>query len=99
MIESDLTTDNHIFEKCEEIKYVLPLAKSVYALTMHRLLQSMLQLMKLKCKTKLIQIHLRSTTYGSRLELLMILCIEKYFVDIDLNNVVNHVVMLKNQKI
>ncbi|XP_060879055.1 uncharacterized protein LOC132951270 [Metopolophium dirhodum] len=97
-IKPDLTTAN-IFEKCEEIKHILPLAKTVCDLALTAPV-SVATNERTFSKLKLIKTHLRSTISDSRLNSLMILSIEKDVVDkLNLSNIVNNWASLKNRRI
>lgn len=99
VIESDSTTANHIFEKYEEIKHILPLAKEICGLAITAPV-SVATNERSFSKMKLIKNNLRSTTSDSRLDSLMILSVEKDIVDkIDLNRVVNQWTSMKNRRI
>lgn len=99
VVVSDSTTANHIFEKCQEIKHILPLAKAVCELAITAPV-SVATNERSFSKMKLIKNHLRSTTSDSRLDSLMTLSIEKDIVDnINLNTVVNNWAALKNRRL
>lgn len=95
-IKPDLTTAN-IFEKCEEIKHILALAKTVCDLALTAPV-SVATNERTFSKLKLIKTHLRSTISDSRLNSLI--GIEKYIVDkFNLSNIVNDWASLKNRRI
>lgn len=97
-IKSDLTIAN-IFVKCEEMKHILPLAKTVCDLALTSPV-SVATNERTFSKLKLIKTHLRSTISDSRLNSLMILSIEKDVVDkLNLSNIVNNWASLKNLRI
>lgn len=97
-IKSDLTIAN-IFVKCEEMKHILPLAKTVCDLALTSPV-SVATNERTFSKLKLIKTHLRSTISDSRLNSLMVLSIEKDVVDkLNLSNIVNNWASLKNRRI
>jgi len=91
-----MTTTN-IFEKCGEIKHILPLAKIVCDLALTAPV-SVATNERTFGKLKLIKTNLRFTISDSRLNSMMILGIKNDVVDkINLSNIVNDWASLKNQ--
>ena len=93
-----MTTAN-IFKKCDEMKHILPLAKTVCILALTAPV-SVATNERTFSKLKLIKTHLRSTISDFRLNSMMIFGIEKDVVDkLNLSNIVNDWASLKNRRI
>jgi len=93
-IKPDLATAN-IFEKWEEMKHILPLAKLVCDLALTAPVSVATNKITFS-KFKLIKTHIGSTISDSRLNSLMILSIEN---KLNLSNIVNNWAFLKNRRI